>query len=97
MPAAPLDFTDGDTAKRFTITSPDILPGSLISVPTIQRANTEEVDDQGWSYHASVSKVVAGSFDVNVCALMLGEPPINDEYPNEQVNLIWTIEGRYPY
>lgn len=96
MPAAPLDFTDGDTFKRFTIQNGDVIPSSVINCGT-QRATVAEVDDQGWSFHPTIVSVGTGTFDVNVAALVLGEPPINGEGPNETVSLVYGIEGRYQY
>lgn len=96
MPGVPLDFTDGDTSKRFTVTSPDIAPTSIIDV-SIQRGVIADADDWGWGFAATVVNVVAGSFDVNVSANVWGEPAVNDEAPNEQVTLLYSITGRYPY
>jgi ribosomal protein S18 len=69
--AATLDFADGDTLKRFTITNSAVLSTSRIT-GTIRRPNIADVDDPGYLYIANVVSIVAGSFDVLVAATGAG-------------------------
>lgn len=85
-----LDFTDGDTFKRVTITDPDVGPADY-PFCQIDKRSVEDVDDAGWFYGVNVAKVNAGSFDVNVAASSWNEDPQADEYPNEVVTLVYIV------
>lgn len=87
---AQVDFTDGDVFKRVTITAPACTPTSTVLVG-ISIADTADSDDAGWIYVANVITRTFGSFDVKVAALVLGEPGINDEGPNEIISLVYEI------
>jgi hypothetical protein len=66
--AATLDFSNGDTLKRFTITNPDVAATSKI-VGTIRRPDTaDDSADFGYLFIANVVKVATGSFDLLVAA-----------------------------
>lgn len=69
--AATLDFSDGDTLKRFTITNSAVLSTSRIT-GTIRRPNIADVDDPGYLYIANIVSIIAGSFDVLVAATGAG-------------------------
>lgn len=93
MPTAPLDFTDGDTFKRFTITDTDCTPRSRVTC-SVERLNVANVDDPGWTYHANVVLVDTGRFDVNVSAIGPDAfPPPNNDFPNETVTLRYSISN----
>lgn len=86
-----LDFTDGDTFKRFSVNSVDCLATSVVGVSCQRGTFVTEQDDHGWTFHPTVVNVYAGGFDVNVTALVMGEPPIASEGPNELVTLAYTL------
>lgn len=69
--AATLDFSDGDTLKRFTIANSAVLSTSRIT-GTIRRPNIADVDDPGYLYIANIVSIVAGSFDILVAATGAG-------------------------
>lgn len=69
--AATLDFSDGDTLKRFTIANSAVLSTSRIT-GTIRRPNIADVDDPGYLYIANIVSIIAGSFDVLVAATGAG-------------------------
>lgn len=87
----PLDFTDGDNFKRVTITDPTANPRSII-LAGIERNDVTDSDDGGWVFAANVVSRGEGSFEVNVAAFVLGDVPINDEGPNELVDLVYLIQ-----
>lgn len=87
---ASLDFTDGDTLKRFTVTDGKVTAASVIH-PSITRAAIADVDDPGWSYTPNVVTVAAGSFDVLVSVLAGDAPAAAGEYPNETVTLTYSV------
>lgn len=87
----PLDFTDGDTQKRFTIVDSS-LEGTELITPSIQRQQVADVDDYGWSFIANICQVRRGSFDVLVTA-QSGDANIQaGEYPNEIITLNYIID-----
>jgi hypothetical protein len=88
---ASLDFTDGDTAKRFTVTDANVGATNVIQC-SIRRADIADVDDPGWIYVPNVVKVAAGSFDVLVVAFMRDGLPGVNEFPNETVVLSYSIQ-----
>ena len=87
-----VDFTDGDTFKRFSINAIDVKASSII-LPSCQRTVSDagELNDNGWTFHPCVRNVYAGGFDVDVVALNMGEPVINNDSPNELVQLNFVI------
>jgi hypothetical protein len=91
LASASLDFTDGDTFKRFTVTDTNVATTSLILVG-VRRANVEDVDDYGWQFTANVVKIAAGSFDVNVSALVQDGIPAPGEWPSETVTLVYSVQ-----
>src|SRR3954471_10536811 len=88
--AATLDFSDGDTLKRFTITNSAVLSTSRIT-GTIRRPNIADVDDPGYLYIANIVSIVAGSFDVLVAVTGAGlddmtlSPPLGSVEFNYQI------------
>lgn len=89
--SAPLDFTDGDTAKRFTITDATIEATSQLHV-SIHRLQVADADDYGWIFVANVLQVRAGSFDVKVVAMADEADGAAGEFPNETVSLTYLID-----
>lgn len=90
---ASLDFSDGDTLKRFTIVDAQVQPNSYI-LPGIQRSAADaDVDDQGWVYNANTVAInpLGGAFDVLV-NVMSGESVMAPgEYPGEVVTLVYAV------
>lgn len=87
---ASLDFTDGDTFKRFTITDGSVAAASTVGC-SIRRSNIADVDDPGWIFVPNVVTVAAGSFDVTV-AVLSGDGLVSPgEFPNETVTLIYHV------
>ena len=82
---ASIAFTDGDTARRVTVTNASLGPTSKVLL-CVRRPNVTEADDNGYVYTANVVTRAAGSMDVLiVCTDPEGgfpEPP-----PNETVVL----------
>lgn len=89
--SASLDFTDGDTAKRFTITDAMVEATSQLHV-SIHRIQVADVDDYGWVFVANVLQVRSGSFDVKVVALAEDAIAAAGEFPNETVALSYLID-----
>lgn len=88
---ASLDFTNGDTLKRFTIT--DAAAGTTSHIlAVIERPNTSaDSADRGYIYHVNIVNRAAGSFDVLVNVLGWGfdDPDLNP--PNETVTLVYAL------
>lgn len=87
----PLDFTDGDTQKRFTITDTSI-EGTELITPSVQRQQVADADDYGWAFTANVLQVRRGSFDILVTALAGDAIAAAGEYPNETVTLNYIVD-----
>lgn len=90
-PAVALDFTDGDTLKRFTVTDSFVNQYTHI-VCSVRRADIADVDDPGWIYTPNVVTVTTGSFDVLVSAVPGDTIPGVNEFPNETVTLLYQIQ-----
>lgn len=86
-----LDFTDGDTLKRFTITDASIAGSEQISV-SIQRQQIADADDTGWIFIPNLLQVRPGSFDVLVAALSGDGIAGANEFPNEIVTMNYIID-----
>lgn len=89
--AARLSFADGDTYKRFTITDASV-SASTPPFCQIVRDTVSDDDDAGWHFDVCVVSVAAGTFDVTVTATVLGEPPVDNESPNEVVTLAYSLQ-----
>lgn len=89
--SSPLDFTDGDTLKRFTITDVQIEATSQLHLG-IDRQQVADVDDPGWIFVPNVLQVRAGGFDVLVAALSGDAIAAANEFPNEIVTLTYLID-----
>lgn len=87
----PLDFTDGDTLKRFTIADASIEATAQIT-PSCQRQQVAAIDDPGWTFIPNVLQVRAGGFDVQVAAFSGDAVAAAGEYPNEIVTLNYIID-----
>lgn len=87
----PLDFTDGDTFKRFTIVDSFVTIYSHI-LPSVRRATIADVDDPGWIYDVNVVSQTAGSFDVLISVTAGDAPAAPGEFPNETVTLTYLLQ-----
>jgi hypothetical protein len=86
-----LVFTDGDTAKRFTITDANVTARSTVRLYCIER-RVPELTDPGWAYVVNLSSVSDGSFDVTVFAFNADAyPPPNNVFPNEDLTLHYSL------
>lgn len=91
MPHAALDFTNGDSYQRFTITDANVTAHSKVIV-SVQCLDVLTANDLGWVFIPNIVSVADGSFDVKVQALPVdGTPDPNNDFPNEQVTLIYQI------
>lgn len=88
---APLDFTDGDTLKRFTITDAQVSTTRPAPQLSIYRQNVAAVDDAGWVYVVNGMSIANGSFDVLVAALSGDGVAAANEFPNEIVTLAYQL------
>src|SRR6185437_14624248 len=88
---ASLDFTNGDTLKRFTVSDAAAGTSSHI-LAMIERPNTAtDSADRGYIYQVNVVNRAAGSFDVLVNVLGWGfdDPDLNP--PDETVTLVYAL------
>lgn len=88
-----VDFTDGDTYKRVTVTDAGYTLLGPPPVCSVVRDQISDGDDPGWHFTACpVAGTADGSFDVAVSAQMWDGPA--DPYdppPNETVTLVYTL------
>lgn len=83
-------FTDGDTARRTTVTDASVTSTSTILL-SIMRPTTADSADPGFLYTANVISRGAGTFDVLVnCLDLSGEDPSSSP-PNETITLVYTV------
>jgi len=84
-------FTDGDTARRMTITDSSVSGTSKI-ICTVKRPNTtDDSADNGFIYVANVVRTTAGSFDVLIVCLDIGGMDTTEDPPNETVTLNYSV------
>lgn len=89
MPAVSLDFTNGQTRQRFTITDASIRPDDN-PLTSVNKRFTTEVNDVGYVYTASVVSCALGTFDVLVVAISDDDNSlVPAELPNEYVTLVY--------
>lgn len=89
--SAPLDFTDGDTLKRFTVTDVQIEATAQVHCQ-VQRLQVADVADPGWIFVPNVLQIRAGGFDVLVAALSGDGIAGVNEFPNEVATLNYLID-----
>jgi len=89
--SADIAFTDGDTARRTSITDAGVSATSKI-VGTIRRPDTaDDSADRGYIYAFSVVEVYAGGFDILVSATGWGfDDPVSIP-PNETVKFYYVV------
>lgn len=88
---ASVAFTDGDTARRVTVTDAAVTPSSKVHV-SIRRPDTADASqDRGYIFIPNVVRRAAGAFDaVIVCLGLSGEDPTLNP-PNETVTLTYMV------
>jgi hypothetical protein len=83
-------FTDGDTARRVTVTDAAVNASSSI-LSSVQRPTTTAENDPGYLYTANVISRGSGTFDVNVVCLDWSGADCTERPPSETVNLIYMV------
>jgi hypothetical protein len=83
-------FTDGDTARRVTVTDAAAGVASII-LCSVMRPTTADGDDKGYLYTAAVITRAVGSFDVLIAAHDLSGMDCTDDPPNETVTLTYLL------
>lgn len=87
---ASIAFTDGDTARRVTISNGAVTASSNI-LCSVQRPTVTEANDRGYCYTATVVSRGTGTFDVLIIALDTSGLDPSDNPPNETVTLLYLI------
>jgi hypothetical protein len=87
---ATLDFSDGDTAKRFTVTNTAVTTTSRI-VGSIRRPDVADSLDYGYLYLVNVVTIAAGSFDLLVAVTGLGLDDVTDQPPLGSVEFHYQV------
>lgn len=85
-----IPFTDGDTARRVTVTDASVTTSSKI-IGQIRRPDGADADDHGYVYHHAVVRRQAGSFDLLVVVVDWGGEPVQNHAPNETVNFDYVL------
>jgi hypothetical protein len=88
--SASIAFTDGDTARRVTISDANVTSTSRI-VGQVIRPATSDLVDPGYVYTHSIISVTNGGFDVIVVATVLGDSFIDLNVPNETVTFSYFV------
>ena len=88
---ASVAFTDGDTARRVTVTDAAVSASSVIAC-TVRRPDiATDADDAGYIYVANVVLIGSGSFDVVVACLDLSGLDVTANPPSETIVLTYLI------
>ncbi len=88
---ATIPFTDGDTARRVTITDAAVSSTSKILFQLRRPDTTSDLTDLGFVYFASIVLQTAGRFDILVVARDWGGDDTSDDPPNETLTLNYTV------
>lgn len=91
LSTASIAFTDGDTARRVTISDGTITATSKIVCTIIRPDTTDDSADRGYIYDVNVVRRAVGSFDVLVRCLDIGGLDPVEIPPNETVNLCYMV------
>lgn len=84
-------FTDGDTARRVTVTDAGVTASSKI-IPIVRRPDTtDDSADRGYVYNANVVRIGSGGFDVFLTALDISGNDTTELPPNETVQLDYLV------
>lgn len=88
---ASVAFTDGDTARRVTVTDAAVSATSKILCSIMRPTTTDDSADQGYVYDANVVKRDTGSFDVYLRCTDIGGEDCTERPPNETVTLCYQV------
>jgi hypothetical protein len=80
-------FTDGDTARRVTVTDAAVGAADKIICSVRRPDSADDSADAGYVYLANVVRIAAGAFDVLLCCLDLSGGDPTERPPNETVVL----------
>lgn len=84
-------FTDGDTARRVTVTDAGVSGTSEIIV-TVRRPDTAgDSADRGYLYTANIVRIGTGEFDVLLTVLGLSGEDCTANPPNETITLFYLV------
>ena len=84
-------FTDGDTARRVTVTDATVNAASKV-IATVRRPDTtDDSADRGYVYIPNVVKCASGSFDVLIACLDLSGMDPTAMPPNETITLCYQV------
>lgn len=88
--SATVAITDGDSARRVTITDAAVVPASKI-ILTVKRPDTTDATDPGIVYVPTVVRVGTGDFDVLLMALGLSGDDPTGIVPSETITLYYQV------
>jgi hypothetical protein len=88
--SASVAFTDGDTARRVTVSDAAVSSTSRILL-SVTRPTTTDANDPGYCYTANVISRGTGTFDVFLACTDIGGGDCTLVPPNETVTLFYTV------
>lgn len=89
--AASVAFTDGDTARRVTVTDGSVTGSSKI-IPIVRRPDTvDDSADRGYMYTANIVRIGSGAFDVFISATDISGNDCTELPPNETIQLYYLV------
>jgi len=86
-----VDFTDGDTLRRVTVTDANVKSTSHI-FHSISRPNVADSADPGFLYILNIVNVQNGSFDALIACLDWGFGDPVETPPNETITVTYLID-----
>jgi len=84
-------FTDGDTARRVTVSDGTVSGASKIIVTVRRPDTTSDSADRGYLYTANVVRIGAGQFDVLITALGISGEDVTLNPPSETITLFYLV------
>lgn len=84
-------FTDGDTARRVTITDAAVSAASKVLCSVRRPDTTDDSADRGYLYIPNVVKCASGSFDVLIACLDIGGMDPTEKPPSETITLLYQV------
>jgi hypothetical protein len=88
---ASIAFTDGDTARRSTISDAAVSATSKIICTVVRPTTADDSADSGYVYDANVVRRATGSFDVLVRCTDIGGMDCTEKPPNETLTLCYQV------
>lgn len=86
-----VDFTDGDTAKRVSVSDATITATDKILVTVRRPDMVDDSEDSGHIYITNIVRIYAGGFDVRIVALDLSGMDPTEQPPNETIELQYQV------